>query len=145
MIKASYILKVISETYVGRYHSADNEVSFEVFRDPNHLEMRKNLGNEVRFTAVQKGEHIYVWNAYAGYHHEFDPEGDFGTQFDNECLRGTAERRGSKYIMDGSDQIWDREVAEKILTQDWSWVNRYIDTRSYLEFLIDDWEINKSD
>jgi hypothetical protein len=145
MITAKEIVKNISEIYVDRFKSIYTKQSFEVYLNPNYTEIKKNIGNNVRFTALkQRG--VYVWDADIGFHDDVTRNLKLDS-FVNIRLAGEAYFRNGKYEMIDSDQLTDAfpTYLSDVLSIDWSWVDKYIIVSPYLNKLRKEYGIEIDD
>jgi hypothetical protein len=143
MIRASQILKALSEDYFTRIKSSINPYnSYEIFVNPTQKELREF--EAVRFSADFKKKEVLAWNWTSELHPDLreklgvtiPPEERIGKYWGIYFLEGVAVKRGSKFYMERSDVLHGFSYPEAItrqLEKDWSWVDRYIVVTPYLE------------
>ena len=128
------------ELYKGRY--------YEIFVNPTPQEMN-DAGSQstlytdvvgVRFIAYLKTKKVYVWSSDVVHRELMDKIIDNFPEFKEKgnALFGTAEKVSGKWDMTASDFMEGTQsytLINKILDQDWSWVNRYIYVTDFLNHL----------
>jgi hypothetical protein len=137
MITASYIL----ETYKSSFTSVVTKKYVEIFSNPTPRELH-DLGEEIRFTADVVTKTIYVWNANFAIHDEVNKRLGYGDNWiDKNLLVGLAVKSGSSYrfkdceILKFYRAVDQYDSACEILQQDWDWVEKYIQAKSYIRRL----------
>jgi hypothetical protein len=143
MIRASQILKVLSEEYLTRIKSSLNSsASYEVFMNPSQKELREF--DAVRFSADSETGKVYAWQWGEDLHPDVrdklgihvSPQDKLGRYWSINILEGVATRRGGRFYLESSDVLYNFGYPEEImllLSKDWSWVDRYIVVTPYLE------------
>jgi hypothetical protein len=132
-----------------------------VFKNPSRKDMREvdDGKHGIRFSADNTTKTIYVWGGMRSNHYDVRTHlnlacksGYFsGKYVCGHILDGWAEKSGSNYEMFACDSVpqgmhdirieiesGDLEginYAKDILSQDWSWVERYIKVNEYLDYL----------
>jgi hypothetical protein len=151
MIKAIQILEEY-EKMCKSFQMSGKPARYTIFKNPTLKEIREaedeggaaaSGGGEVRFIADNATKDIYVFSAFLANHNDArtclglkcisDVENKYvcGSQLD-----GTAERIGTKLIMNESDMIGaEKKFRDAIFAQDWSWVERYVNISDYFEIL----------
>jgi hypothetical protein len=150
MITARFILEKYHS--IGRTPKGD---TYHVFTNPSHKELREIVTNvedrdlqRVRFIADNCTKTVYAWEAAFLNHN--DARKTLNLRCDRtstiyinspwvcgHMLDGIAEQEGSKFVLtqadtlDGMASSADYRVA--IISQDWSWADRYIVMTPYLE------------
>lgn len=151
MIRASSIL----EAYHGLFRT-DYKTTYTVFVNPSSKELREltsrlndpDVPDGVRFIADNSAKKVYAWEGMYANHD--DARRHVGLKCDpsmwsddNVCgsmLDGWAEQQGSRFFLQACDVMeanWSSSVRyrQTIFSQDWSWVDRYIQVTPYLERL----------
>jgi hypothetical protein len=132
-----------------------------IFKNPSIKEMREvdDGRHGIRFSADNTTKTLYVWGAMYSNHYDARKQlnlscksGYFsGKHVCGHILDGWAEKSGSSYEMFACDGVpqgihdirieierGDREginYAKDILSQDWTWVDRYIKVSEHLDYL----------
>lgn len=143
MITAQKILSTLKEEYYTRIKAKYNPyASYEVFVNPAPKEIREFDG--VRFSANSKTKEVLVWLWHEDLHPDLRdklgitiaPKDRLGHYWSINLLEGVANRRGSKFYMEGSDALRGFKYPEEItvlLQKDWSWVDRYVVVTPFIE------------
>ena len=124
----------------------------EIFINPNKLDFNSMVTNgvdEIRFMADNVTKNVFVWNADSSLHSEVWAHsslskysgGRLPLPYNTELFTGTAYKKGNKFVMFESDQFDSdlngnnreyKDRALKIISQDWNWVNKYVDMSNWL-------------
>jgi len=143
-IPQSKNIVIIDEEYELRAKSTVPKVgTVEVFKNPTPRD-RKTLGNIIRFTADNRKKVVYAW-IYDQAHH-VDVSKAVGIRHvynDPDLLTGAAAWSGSKWVFSSSDFLKDfkrmvgseSDFVNALLSNDWSWADRYIDVSTTLDKL----------
>jgi hypothetical protein len=136
MIRASQLLDILEEWLMGFKGDTFGE-HIDVFENPTRLEMNKEMGKDIRFFADNRSKRFYAWNAFHAIH--YDVIGHLhleGARNSGEVLSGLAEKHGTSYVMTQSDFMDSKDGTpqrvNKILSQDWSWADRYVEISSWI-------------
>jgi hypothetical protein len=119
-----------------------NGKAFDVWMNPERGEFI-HIGEVVRFTADLTTHSLYVWNFSAGYHADVSVGMRLGDSAGSTLfLKGAATKAGDgAYVMSGSDFLQsfvgrmtgsERKFLSNLLSQDWDWVNRYVEVTEWL-------------
>lgn len=118
--------------------------SVPIFVNPSRKEIREIIssseGNTVRFSAFHHEQKVFMWDANLIIHDPVESEifrkynlaGLPYTKNPN-LFAGLANMSGGKLVAYSSDQLRKSEVEEKILSKDWSWLEKYVSVKKYLD------------
>jgi len=139
MITASYVNNLLEE-----YHALMkfDDLDIPIFVNPTRSEFRE-VGSDVRFIADAEEKKVYVWDASKVIHRTMKYFLGLDT-VSPTMFWGEADKRGDNYLCVDSDSIRTfvdfykqdssyKRYIDKFLSQDWSWVNKYIDMDPYIQ------------
>jgi hypothetical protein len=138
LIKSSQILEEYHSLYKDRY------VSVPIFLNPNRFDF-KEIGDNVRFIADARTKKLYAWDASVIIHCKVAEFLGLEKISSPAVFWGYAVSHNNRYVVVSSDElssrvnIYDLKVSHRFIDdffdQDWSWVNKYIDTSAYFDFV----------
>jgi hypothetical protein len=119
--------------------------NIDLFKNPTRSDF-KELGKVIRFTANFKTKIIYAWRYSDAFHVDISKALKIKHKFDDpNLLTGIAEWSGGKWKFTTSDSFQkfnkmikmdsERKYLRRLLGNDWSWANRYIDVDTFLNKL----------
>lgn len=136
--------KYLQEKYAFSKQIHGNYV--EVFVNPSHAEISRLINNskfkEVRFSAWDHTEKVYIWDANLAIHHQIEGEiegRDAWSEVDY-LLSGNAKLKGNKLVATRSDQLQHyvdnpetNYLLAGVLDRNWNWVKRFIGVKGLLK------------
>ena len=123
---------LLKEEWINSTKSENHTVEF--FKNPTSKELRQ-AGRVIRFLAVLPSKTLYVWDHRMLHAHALNYLNLFGKDFNKywhstNVIGGIANFKKGKYVSceaHNMSNLRKYPFLEKVISKDWSWVNKYID------------------
>lgn len=125
-------LQYLNEKYDGRITSS------EFFVNPSRKEFKELKTDTIRFVAFPEEKKVYIFDGRSVIHYQaYEDYFKIPWKRRYNHLLGVAEMKGGKPVMVSSDEFEVSTRREKkkwcwILDQDWSWLERFISIKNWL-------------